>query len=176
METGQAGVWGANAFPSGRVTPSTAPRFPLPRATRPQHLQPPGGRQFTDSAPPRVRTLKAPAPPRLLALLLAVAVGIVVLRLRRPQRSKHSIPASLYWPCLLRPFTLGNRQLPVFPPELDTLTTAGPGEMLVECWMSEEAGWVHSLFCKGGTICLRHTVFLNFTFFRRRTREELTGD
>lgn len=171
MAAGRAGVWGASAFPSGRATPSTVPRFLLPRATRPQHLQTPGGGQFTDSAPPRVRTAKAPAPPRRLALLLAVALATAASRLRRPQRSKHSIPvsipASLYWPCLLRPFTLGHRHLPAFPPELDRnsifLTTAGPGQILIECQMSEEAGWVHSLLCRGPTACLRHTVFkLNF--------------
>lgn len=119
MAGGQARVWGASAFPSGLATPSTVPRFLLPRATRPEHLQPPSSGQFTDSAPPRVRTAKAPAPPRRLALLFAVAMGTAVLRLRRPPRSKHSIPASLYWPCLL-PFTLGNNHLPAFPPELDS--------------------------------------------------------
>lgn len=84
MAAGQAGVWEASAFPSGLATPSTAPRFLLPRAARPQHLQPQGDGQFTDSAPPRVGTAKAPAPPRRLALLLAVAMGTAELRLRRP--------------------------------------------------------------------------------------------
>lgn len=179
METGQARIWGASAFPSGRATPSTGPQVPAlwnHATTAPTTTD---GGQFTDSAPPKVRTAKAPAPPRRLALLLAVAMGTAVLPLRQPQRSKHFIPASLDWPCLLRPFTLCNRQLPAFPPELDTnstlLATPRPGGMLVECWRSEEGGWVHSLFCKGRTACLRHTVFLNFPF-RRGTREELTGD
>lgn len=178
METGQARIWGASAFPSGRATPSTGPQVPAPSdhaATAPTTTD---GGQFTDSAPPKVRTAKAPAPPRRLALLLAVAMGTAVLPLRQPQRSKHFIPASLDWPCLLRPFTLGNRQLPAFPPELDRNST------LLATADQRDAG--RMLEVGGGRLgllpllqrknCLPQTYcVLNFPF-RRGTRDELTGD
>lgn len=76
-----------------QATPLRVPTPGLPRSTHPHHPHPRGRWQFTDSAPALGPIRRGASTARDLALLLAVAIGTRVPRLRRPPRPKHPLPA-----------------------------------------------------------------------------------